>query len=104
MSDTPRQLVTISCETTALTTLPDALLDDAAISPMAKMAYWYLKRHGGMAGNGDQICREMATELRSDYECMWRTLAELRDSGWMMIGKNGTEVRLTVHEVPAVKR
>lgn len=38
MADTPRQLVTISCETTALTALPDALSDDDAVSLMTAVA------------------------------------------------------------------
>lgn len=74
------------------------------ISPLAKMAYWYLKRHGGLVGNGDQICRELAAALRADYEYMWLTLAELRNSWWMTVSYDGTQVQFTVHEVPAVKR
>lgn len=102
-----RQCVTISCGTTALTTLPDALLDDDAISPMAKMAYWYLKRHGG-----DALVSDIARALRMDHQNPWVLLIELGDAGWInyptiarQVGEEPNEgPRFTVHEVSAVKR
>lgn len=92
------------------TVLPDALLDDDAISPMAKMAYWYLKRHGG-----DVLVSDIARALRMDRQNPWVLLIELSDAGWITYptiaqrvggedgGKARNGPRFTVHEVP-VKR
>lgn len=106
----PRKRATISCETTALTTLPDALLDDA-ISPMAKVAYWCLKRNGG-----DMLVSDIARALRMDRQNPWVLLIELGGAGWITYptiaqqvgGEDGDKAhngpRFTVHEVPAVRR
>lgn len=99
MADEPRQLVTVSCETTALTTLPDALIDDDTISPLAKMAYWYLKRHGGYYPVG-QLAKTLTVANA------WPLVSGLRKSGWISYPTQTMSQypQFTVHEVPAVKR
>lgn len=88
------------------TCLPDALLDDDAISPMAKMAYWYLKRHGGLAS-----VKGLADAMENCADVMWRCLSDLDRHGWISTADyaayfvdDGTPIQFTVHEVPAVKR
>jgi hypothetical protein len=94
----PRQLATISCETTALTTLPDALLDDNTISPLAKMAYWYLKRHGGRTS-----VKGLADAMETHLEIARKWLADLYRAGWLCTLDGGTDdyavIQFTVHEV-----
>lgn len=88
-----RRIVQLSCETTALTTLPDALLDDDTISPLTKVAYWYLKRHGGLA--------------HVDDASAWAHLDDLAAAGWITVPDSVDDtkpVQFTVHEVPAVER
>jgi hypothetical protein len=97
-----RQLATISCETMTLTTLPDALLDDDTISPMAKLAYWYLRRHDGRVW-----VPELMNKLESGYDTTWSTLGDLQGSGWIQIPEAVADedvVRFTVHEVAVTVR
>lgn len=98
----PRRIVQVSCETTALTTLPDALLDDGTISPLAKMAYWYLKRHGGRASG-----KGLADAMENHPEIARKWLADLYRAGWVstLAGEtDGEVVRFTVHEVAVTGR
>lgn len=80
-------------------TLPDALLDDDTISPLAKMAYWYLKRHGG------EVMLIAMSEALNARPCP--LTAELEHAGWVFTPRmtsTTASVQFTVHEVPAVGR
>ena len=109
-NESQRELVTISCETQDLTTLPDALLDDATISPLAKLAYWYLKRN-----DGSVLVSDIAQALRMDRGNPWLLLFELQEAGWVSLGEpakrqsdgltlDSRPRRFVVHEVPVVPR
>lgn len=85
------------------TCLPDALLDDGTISPLAKMAYWYLKRHGGRR-RASEISTFLGLSIRDQQ--VWNHLSELAAAGWIDVAtyNDGTPVLFIVHEVPAVER
>lgn len=85
----------------AIRTLPDALLDDT-ISPMAKMAYWYLKRHGGRVRIEDVVAT-----LHS--RMAWVHIDDLAAAGWITVPDAMDEefdepIQFTVHEMAVTAR
>lgn len=77
--------------------LPDALIDDDAISPLAKLVYWFLCRR-----DGSTLVSAIAQALRMDGGNPWLVIDELSRAGWVSVRRQPSDLstRFVVHREP----